>query len=239
MTTIAAAEKNKSVTYNINLESTKDPMTTVYTMDGSSLEATWDAHIGFPMNVLGPLFSWNVKKTLVSGMNNLVSLANSRHKEGVYNNYQINLVDVPEMYYVTNRSEINSDNIQQFYSQNLSGLFRALQEANVETIGPDCALIYKYDPATMTTDIAAALPVPEDVAIPNCTTVVLPRANAITVDYYGNRAESQPAHDALQAYMQDRELVASVPVIEEYVTDVLEEKDPNKWLTKITYRIVD
>jgi len=35
--------------------------------------------------------------------------------------------------------------------------------------------------------------------------------------------------------MRDRGLFNSSPVVEEYITDPMEEKDPSKWLTKVIY----
>ncbi len=147
------------------------------------------------------------------------------------------MVEVEEQYYIATRDKVSTAALQQYYSQALSSVFRSLQDANLEATGADCALIYGYDESSYEVDIAAALPVAEDVALPNKNTVILPAARAITTDYYGNRAESGTAHQAIQDYLADRRLIADVPYVESYITDVLQEKDPSKWLTRITYRL--
>ena len=57
----------------------------------------------------------------------------------------------------------------------------------------------------------------------------------MVIDYYGDYDQTGKAHDAMEKYLKDRNILFNPPVVEEYVTDPGEEKDPSKWLTKIIY----
>jgi len=45
------------------------------------------------------------------------------------------------------------------------------------------------------------------------------------------------AHEALGAYMEEKNMKLVGAVMEEYVTDPMSEKDQSKWLTKISYPV--
>ena len=128
--------------------------------------------------------------------------------------------------------------MQQFYVQNLGILFKDAQEADLEMDGMPSGLFYSALKGGDVIDMAAAIPVAEEVNIANASTEYIAPRKAIIVDYYGDYNNSIEAHNAIRAYFDDHNYVVDKPVIEEYVTDPTTEKDPNKWLTKITYYIV-
>ena len=177
------------------------------------------------------------EKQFAQTLDNLATLVKQRSGDGQYYGYTMETVEVGEQYYIATRDKVSTAALQQYYSQALSSVFRSLQDGNVQATGADCALVYGFDANTNEVDIAAALPVGTEVSLPNSSTIVLPAASAISTDYYGNRAASSIAHKAIQDYLADRKMIADVPYVEEYITDVLVEKDPSKWLTRITYRL--
>lgn len=242
---ISASQSPRMVAMDVYMNGDDDPMTTTYQLtpsdDGQQTEVSLDWHVdlGFPINIMGPLWTYMGERQFATTLEGLSDLAMQRAGQGLYAGYEIDQVDVEETYYIANRDKVSRSALQQFYSQNLSGLFRVLQETEVQAVGPDCALVYDLGLDTDRVDMAAALPVSEDLSLPNTTTIVLPQAAAVSTDYYGNRAAALPAHEAIQDYMMDRGLLAQVPYVEEYITDVLTEKDPDKWLTRITYRLAE
>lgn len=240
---IAESVDDQVVAMDIFMDGDKEPMTATYLLTAAEDERTtvtnidWHVNLGFPLNVMGPIWSYMGKKQFTTTLENLAVEAKRRAGEGTYFGYQMTQVPAQETYYIANRAKVSTASLQQFYSQNLSGIFRILQDAEVQAVGPDCALIYGYDDTSGEVDIAAALPIAEDLSLPNSATIVLPEAVAVTTDYYGNRADADSAHRAIQTYLSDRRLIAQAPYVEEYVTDVLQEKNPEKWLTRVTYRI--
>lgn len=240
---ITEAIPSQRIGMSIYQGDSEEPMVTTYDIDpsangkASTIQFNWHADLGFPKNIMGPLWSYMGKKSFVKTLDNVGDIARKRSEEGVYNGYKIVQSDVAETHYIANRDKVAMAAVQQYYSQALSSVFRTLQDSEVQAIGPDCALIYSYDTDRTQIDIAAALPVAEDMSLPNTSTIVLPQAEAVTTEFYGNRIESAPAHTAITDYLADRGLLPQKPYVEEYVTDVLQEKDPNKWLTRITYRL--
>ena len=83
--------------------------------------------------------------------------------------------------------------------------------------------------------MAVAVPVLTPVSIKDLSSVSLASQNAVVIDYYGDGSKSGTAHYAMDDYIKDHNYTRTVPVIEEYVTDPLKDKDQKKWLTKIYY----
>jgi len=166
-------------------------------------------------------------------------IAKERNESNLYNGYKVTEDIVKEKNFITKRDEIAKSAMQQFYVQNMGILFKEVQDAGLEMdLGMSCALFYSEIGSTETIDMAAAIPVTEEVNIANATSEFLKTRMAIVVDYYGDYNNTIEAHDAIKAYFNDHGYIADIPVIEEYITDPTKEKDPSKWLTKITYYIV-
>jgi hypothetical protein len=55
------------------------------------------------------------------------------------------------------------------------------------------------------------------------------------IEYLGDYAKTGEAHSAMDEYMAEKKLQSIPPVMEEYVTDPVEEPDTAKWLTRILY----
>ena len=162
-----------------------------------------------------------------------------RAKDGVYDGYQINDIRLPEKHFVYTRQEVNEDRIQQFYASNLGPLFSKVQEAKIEMDGNPCGLFYNFNDKNGTIDMAAAILIKESLIIPTASSVSLPSKRVIQVDYYGDYHNTEEAHEAIEAFMKDKGIFNDYPVIEEYVTDPTTIKDPEKWLTKVTYYVSD
>ncbi len=168
------------------------------------------------------------------GLASLKVLAEQR-AEGQYGDYQIYVKDVAEKHFVMNRQEVKETNIQQFYASNLGALFGKVQTAGAEMNGMPCGLYFKWGGKSGIADMAAAIPVSEPVSIKDVSSYSIPAQKAITLDFYGDYKTIGTGHSAVEKYMKDRNYLQDPPIIEEYVTDPGTEKDPNKWLTKITY----
>ena len=57
----------------------------------------------------------------------------------------------------------------------------------------------------------------------------------LEVYFYGDYKNLGAAHNQIKAYITEKKLKFVAPVLEEYITDPMTEKDPAKWLTKIYY----
>ncbi len=180
-----------------------------------------------------------IKENYDESLASLKEMVEKRVTDGTYNGYKINDIRVPEKHYIYTRQEVNEDRIQQFYASNLGSLFTKVQEAKVEMDGMPCGLFYNFNDKNGTIDMAAAIPVKESLIIPNASSVSLPSKRALQVDYYGDYHNTENAHEAIEAFMRDKGIFNEYPIIEEYITDPTTVKDPDKWLTKVTYYISD
>lgn len=212
--------------YTIDLEKTSAEKTLV----------TWSfkTHLHFPYNLMGPLLKYNVNQHNRRSMVNMEAEIIKRMK-GEYYGYRVLEGAQNARHFVTVRNKVSFDQVSQFYAQNLAAIYQKIQDVGVSSLGAPCALFYSYDEKKQNTDMAVAVPVLAPVSIAELTGVSLTVQNAAYIDYYGDPAKTMQAHYALEEYLTDRSYIAGNPIIEEYVTDPLKEKDQNKWLTKIYY----
>lgn len=212
-------------------------MSYVFKAEGDNTELTWDftSEIGWPKNLMAFFIESSMKKDMKIGIANISKIANNRWKNSTYNGYQVNQEVRESINYVVSRDVVPFAQSDKFYTQNLQPLFLKIQKAGVKMEGNSCALVYNYDFANNTLDMATAIPIQEEVAIEGAGAETLDQGKVLVVDYYGDRMGTMPAHLAIDDYMRDRGLFNEYPVVEEYITDPTEEKDPSKWLTKVIY----
>ncbi len=203
--------------------------------DKSKLNWGFNTEISWPKNLINIFIKSGMKKDMKEGITNISSLANDRWKNSTYNGYQVNQEVRPSINYVTNRDVVPFAQSDRFYTQNLQPLFLKIQKSGVKMEGYSSALVYNYDFANNTLDMATAIPIKEEVAIEGAGSETLDQGKVLVVDYYGDRMGTTAAHLAIDDYMRDRGLFNKYPVVEEYITDPTEEKNPSKWLTKVIY----
>lgn len=183
------------------------------------------------------LMKSGITKTYNQGLSNIKKLAENRSKNKTYNGYKMQEVYQGTKNYVMNRQVVDMKDVQNFYTQNISSLFQKSQGVKMELDGKPSTLFYSWDEKAGKTDVAAAIPVTQPVTIPGAITQTLSDGKAVQVDYYGDPKNAEQAHNAIAQYLADNDLLINYPIVHENVTDVLEEKDPKKWLTKITYYV--
>ncbi len=232
-----ATEKNKSIDTEVLFEGMGDAKGRFdFEETGSGSKVTWSffGETGFPMNLMNFIGKKMIGKSFAEGLANLEPILKERNA-GNYGGFTVKQMDLEEKHYIMNRAEVEMANISQFYAQNLGALFGKAQAAGVEMAGMPSGLFFKWDEGNSKTDMAAAIPLMEAVAIDGATSYSIPAGKALTIDYYGDYSGSANAHYAMDDYMSDRGLMFDAPCVEEYVTDPSTEKDPSKWLTKIYY----
>ena len=205
---------------------------------GSKTKVSWDmegAETPFVFRPFNLLMKSGLKKTYRTGLERIKKQAEDRFKNKVYGGYKIAEVYQGAKHYVMNRQLVNFEDVNKFYTQNIASLFTKAQGVTMEMDGMPSRLFYSWDPATGSTDMAAALPLREPVVIPGAISQTVSDGKVIQVDYYGDPGKTQAAHRAISDYMNDNGLLINYPIVEESITDPAEEKDPEKWLTKITY----
>lgn len=206
-------------------------------VDEESTQVTWAMNfdMGFPTNVFAPLYKYMIKRSYKKGLKKLEEIAEARFEDGIYDGYKVKESDEDQKTFLMNRSVVPFADIQKFYTQNLGAIFQKVQDEGLTMKGMPSALYFNYDETHQTTDMAAAIPLTREAEVKDLSSLQIPAKEAIVVDFYGDYNAIGPAHEAIDAYMLDRDLLMDPPVIEEYVTDPLKEKDPSKWLTRVVY----
>lgn len=209
----------------------------IFEKDGAGTKMTWtlDSKTRRPKNLMNILIRGEVKRSYRIGMENLAKLAKKREQQGMYRGYQIREDLLTDKYYVTRRDVVKMEDVPKFFAQSLGPLFKMLQQGGVEMDGPQTGLVYNHDPAKNELDIAAALPVSQQVNIKGAESQSFTTRRALVVDYYGDPAGTTIVHAAIDEYMADRDLHFDWPVVEEYVTDPADEPNQEKWLTRVIY----
>ncbi len=200
--------------------------------------ASWNFEGGdtpFYMRPFNLLMKGAITKNYEDGLKKLKGLAEKRATDKEYGGFQIKELGVADKHYVMSRQEVDMANVQQFYAQNLGSLFGKVQGAAMEMDGMPSGLFFNWNAATGTTDMAAAIPTTEPLNIAGTQSHSITGGKAIQIDYYGDYKNTAKAHDAIDSYIRDNGLLHNWPVVEEYITDPTTEKDPSKWLTRITY----
>ncbi len=132
------------------------------------------------------------------------------------------------------KETLSFDKMSVFFATTYPKLFADLAATKHEMIGQPKAIYFSFDEKTMVTECAAVLEVPKGVALKNWEKFETPATKVLLIEYYGAYDKSANAHYAMDTYMKEKGLTQSY-VIEEYVTDPMEEKDTAKWLTNIFY----
>ncbi len=202
----------------------------------------WDfdgAETNFIFRPFNLFMKSGLQKTFKDGLVNLKRITEERAKNKVYNGYKVTETTVGERHYIMNRSEVDIAMVQQFYTQNLSNLFMKTQGAQMEMAGMPSGLFFSWDESKGKTDMAAAIPLKEPIAVQGTATQTIKGGRAVQVDYYGDYDKTEVAHLAIEEYINDHGLLINYPIVQEYMTDPNDEKDPDKWLTKITYYLAE
>lgn len=209
--------------------------------NGDKSELQWNTtmEIPWPLNVISFIMKRSMKSGMEDGVQNMSDICNRRWKKNTYDGFKIEEEIIESKNYVMRRSIVSMNQIPQFYARNLGPLFQKIQDAEVEMEGKPSGLVYMHDGATGKLDIAAALPINQEVNIAGADSEILEAGRVVYIDYYGDPQLTEGAHMAIDRYLLDRGLTFKFPVVEEYVTDPSEEADESKWLTKIRYYIAD
>lgn len=201
-----------------------------------SQTVTWaiDGDNNFMSKIFGLFMSMDkmMGKDFEGGLADLKTICENAPK--TYRGYEIKEMQVEAKNYIGVRKTMAfTDDFPAFFGASYGLLMMAKQEV----IGAPAALYFNWDEANKKTDMAAVLPVKDAKAGKGYEVFSTPASKALVIDYYGAYDKSQEAHYAMEDYMKGKEFKWKAPVIEEYITDPMSEKDTAKWLTKIYYLV--
>lgn len=194
---------------------------------------------GIPWNVMGALFG--AEKMMTEMFKKELGLLKGIAEE------EANKIPEPVVYTVeevqreaskfVGKKEVMkmADLTSEYFGEKMSTLGGLVME---HMAGAPSALYWTWDEENMQTEMTIAMPVNMDKAPAGYEFYEQPAGTYITVDYFGPYDEGMKgAHEALGAYMKEKNMTMAGAAMEEYITDPMTEKDPAKWLTKISYPV--
>jgi effector-binding domain-containing protein len=196
-----------------------------------------DMHVPFPWNAFSMLTDMNnsfIGKDFENGLGHLKKYCETL-APGKYRGYKVKETELPMAYYTGVRQVVAFDSISWFLGENFPKAMEAAKNADGKMLGHPSRVYWTYDTLTLKTDMAAAIPLEKQVKSTPEFTVTPLGGKALVIEYLGDYAKTQEAHGAMTDYMTAKKLQYVPPVIEEYVTDPVEEPDTAKWLTRIIY----
>lgn len=141
--------------------------------------------------------------------------------------------------YLGIRGKVGLDKVSEWYEPNIGKVMAAAKSKNAIITGNPGGLYFEWDDQkTMTTEMAAVVPIASKVAAGNdIQSIEIKPSRALQLDYRGGYYGSGAAHGAMDAFIKEKGLKQVAPVIEEYITGPANEPDSNKWVTRIIYLI--
>lgn len=204
----------------------------------SGVKVTWvmNGHAARPMNALS---AFNVMENMIggkyeSGLASLKTLAEKYAADHTIRGFLINEIELlPRTYYGV-KSKIKMADISKFYMKNLPLVFAAGTKAGVTGMSSPSGLYYSWDEKSMTAELVAGMAFSGEIKGFEAVPV---GGKALHIAFYGPYDKTGDAHYAMDDYLKANNLTSLSPVIEEYVTDPMTEKDPSKLLTNIYYLV--
>ncbi len=195
-------------------------------------------HMPFPMNVSGMFMDMDkaLGDDYSKGLVKLKKVCEELAAVKKYKGYEVTESELPVRYYSGIRSVVKFADLHDFFQKNMpkSAELTAKQGAKID--GPATGLYWYYDEKKGQTDMATAVPISEAQKLGNGVTVfTVGGGKAATINYFGNYEKIGDAHMAMDEFMTEKGLEQIPPVIEEYVTDPMVEKDTSKWLSRVIY----
>ncbi len=188
-----------------------------------------------PWNIISVFMNMDAEigKDFTHGLGKLKTLCESEAAASPV--YEIHETTFEPRTYIGKRAVISWMEMKEFFGSVYPKLFKDLSDAKATMVSAPSGLYYTWDEKNMKTDCAAAIAV--DKALPRSEWKTFPvkGGKALMIDYYDAYEKSMNAHNQMDQYIKKNNLLFIPPVIEEYITDPMTEKDTSKWLTRIVY----
>lgn len=209
--------------------------------DADGVKVTWSfvSNMKFPMNAMCVFMDMDamVGKDFDKGLAKLKDIVEKGGDVSGSKHYDVHEMSWGARTYVGKREEVTFENLGKYFEKQFPALGAALGKAKIAPSGAPSGLYYSWNEKEMKADVAASMQVSDAKAkIAGFETIQIPASEKVLhIAYYGSYDKSMDAHMAMDAYMKEKGLTQNGPVIEEYVTDPMTEKDSAKWLTNIYY----
>ncbi len=205
---------------------------------GESSEVIWGLTFDIGFFGRAPMLFMNMDKMLGAdyekGLLNLKNVM-AAEKTDIKASYDIMETTWEERIYIGKKGTFKTVELPVFFANTFPKLADELMKTKTEIKSMPSAIYFSYDKDKMTAECAAVFTISDNKKkMDNWERFSIPAGKVLLIDYYGAYEKLSSAHYAMEAYLNQKGLEQKM-VIEEYLTDPMQEKDTTKWLTKIYY----
>ncbi len=219
-------------------EATSDGIITAEDGGNGTTSAKWTFHGNndkFLMRAMGYLMGMDkeLQKQFDEGLANMKAYVESHKGEMpvATASYNIEETQFPGNTYAGIRQTVKWADMEKM----MPGMYEKVAKgAGDRLAGPAIAIYYAWDTVKHEADVYAGFPVKEDKAVEGATIVKVPSAKAYMVHFTGNYDQLEKIHYQIGAHASNNKADVTY-VLEEYLKMAPEEKDMNKWETKVYY----
>ncbi len=217
-------------------------VTFAFKADSAGTKVSWIMDMSVPFFGRGMMMFFKGKMDEMlgadfeKGLANLKKVAEEAPATGVAN-YEVKEVQwEARTYYGTKTTNLTMEKIGPFFGENLPKIMTDFGKGKIEPQSPPSCLVFSWNDANMSGDMAAAFAASKDAKIKGWEKYTVPAGKVLQVTYFGAYEKIGDAHGALVNYIKEKNLTQGL-AIEEYVTDPGTEKDTAKWQTNIYYTL--
>jgi effector-binding domain-containing protein len=159
--------------------------------------------------------------------------------ENAAGSLEITVTDRPAMLYVGKREVVKWADMKDFFGKNFGSGFAAIGKLGITPAGAPSGVYFEWNVKDQTADLIAAVPVSVEAKakLKGMDVFEAPASKAYVIDYVGNYTGIGKAHEAMDARIKADGVQMNQVVIEEYITDPMQEPDTNKWHTNVVYLV--
>ncbi len=200
-------ERNDHKTTSYNYKFLNTPQSTV--------QVIGKGQSGFITNLWNFAHKMRLRKVIRQDIKKLNELIKERNDNYIYHGHEITPVSMPNRYYITRKAHVKSENITDFYKQNLAALYQSALNDNLAISGSPVLLRYG-SPENNHHEIAVGLPTLSEVSLKNSTNEVMASTMAYQIVHAGQSTDTRKAHNAVEAYFKDKNMEILYPIVEEF-----------------------
>jgi len=198
----------------------------------------------FPFSVMSVLMNMDAMlgKDFEKGLNKLKALAEAdttivvEQQSG--STEPTTSIPFPERKFAVIRGKVPFDKIGEFFSENISKVAVAMGEAKLPVLNSPFGIYYLWDTVNKMTDMSVGFAVTDDAKLSSGVKVeTIPATSVYILEYKGDYEKMDKAHNELGAKLKSEGRNNPDFVLEEYIVGPQQEKNPDKWVTKIYYLV--
>lgn len=208
----------------------------IFTKIDTGIIVSWIMESKLGYNPVSRWFNLIMKNAVGSDFDEGLSNLNTLMEKISIEFYQIEETTVPSRSLISIRDTCSVKDISLSLGQIYSLLTSFLQENKLSMTGAPICLYHAFTDSTFDMEPAFVVDKTVESRYP-VSSMQLPECKAIKAVFFGPYKKTTEAWNALEKYLQVKQLVPSGSPWEEYITDPMAEKDTSKWQTNIYYPV--